>query len=179
MGKRVPIVCKGGIKYKKSGELWRFKKTLQNKNMFRGINTVSMDEKGRLAVPTRYREPLGNEVVLTIDTEERCLLLYPREEWLRVEAKLQELPSFNETTRRLQRLLIGHASDEKVDKSGRILVPALLRDYALFEKEVFMVGQSNKFEVWSEELWRKKREEWLQEPALTRPLPDEMKSFYL
>jgi MraZ protein len=148
--------------------------------MFRGINALTIDGKGRFAVPTRYREALGAQVVLTIDTEEACLLLYPSIEWQIIEDKLQNLPSFNVNARRIQRLLIGHATDMDIDNSGRILLPQLLRDYAHLDKKIVMIGQGNKFEVWDEDLWQQRREHWLATDAsIMDGLPDEMKNFSL
>ena len=95
--------------------------------MFRGINTINIDGKGRLAVPTRYRGARGMEdgasLVVTIDTEETCLLLYPLTEWQIIEGNLQRLPSFDAITRRIQRLLIGHATDVKLDSRKNIAPP--------------------------------------------------------
>lgn len=148
--------------------------------MFRGINAITIDSKGRFAVPTRYREALSAEVVLTIDTEETCVLLYPAAEWQIIEDKLQSLPSFNAYARRIQRLLIGHATDVEIDSSGRVLLPQLLRDYAHIDKKMVMIGQGNKFEIWDEQLWQQRREHWLAEEAsLLDGLPDEMKTFSL
>lgn len=148
--------------------------------MFRGINAITIDSKGRFAVPTRYREVLGAEVVLTIDTEETCVLLYPAAEWQIIEDKLQSLPSFNAYARRIQRLLIGHATDVEIDNSGRVLLPQILRDYAHIDKKMVMIGQGNKFEIWDEQLWQQRREHWLAEEAsLLDGLPDEMKTFSL
>ena len=148
--------------------------------MFRGINAVTIDSKGRFAVPTRYRDALGAQVVLTIDTEESCLLMYPSAEWQIIEDKLQSLPSFNTWARRIQRLLIGHASDVDIDSSGRVLLPPLLRDYARIDKKIVIIGQGNKFEVWNEQAWQQKREHWLtEETSLLDGLPEEMKNFSL
>lgn len=152
--------------------------------MFRGINSITIDGKGRLAVPTRYRDALTAQdkvsLVVTIDPEETCLLLYPAEEWQIIENKLQSLPSFNVAARRIQRLLIGHATDVELDSNGRILLPQLLRDYAQLDKKVVMIGQGNKFEVWDESLWQTRREQWLAEEASKEDgLPDEMKTFSL
>ncbi len=151
--------------------------------MFRGINAINIDGKGRLAVPTRYRDALGQDsssLVVTIDTEETCLLLYPAQQWQVIEDNLQRLPSFNAAARRIQRLLIGHATDVELDGSGRVLLPQLLRDYAQLEKRVVMIGQGNKFEVWDECLWQSRREKWLAEEASREDgLPDEMKTFSL
>ncbi len=152
--------------------------------MFRGINAITIDGKGRLAVPTRYRDELATQdkasLVVTIDPEETCLLLYPTTEWQLIENKLQSLPSFNVAARRIQRLLIGHATDVELDSSGRVLLPPLLRDYAHLDKKVVMIGQGNKFEVWDENLWQSKREQWLQAEASKEDgLPEEMKTFSL
>lgn len=152
--------------------------------MFRGINAITIDTKGRLAIPTRYRSALGAEekipLVVTIDTEETCLLLYTAAQWQIIENNLQKLPSFNKEARRIQRLLIGHATDIELDTNGRILLPTVLRNYAQLEKEVVMIGQGNKFEVWNKELWESRREQWLAEEASeTSGLPDEMKTFSL
>lgn len=152
--------------------------------MFRGINAITIDTKGRLAIPTRYREALVGEdktpMVVTIDTEETCLLLYPAAEWQVIESNLQKLPSFNPAARRIQRLLIGHATDVELDANGRLLMPPLLREYAHLDKKVVMIGQGNKFEIWDEGVWQGRREEWLaEEAARQNELPDEMKTFSL
>lgn len=152
--------------------------------MFRGITAVNIDAKGRLAIPTKYREGLHSsdqgKMVLTIDTETNCLLLYPLSEWEVIEEKLQQLPSFNPQARRIQRLLIGHATEIEMDSAGRILVSQILRDYAVIEKKTMLVGQGKKFELWSEEQWFKARETWLAEEAeATEALPEEMKTLSL
>jgi len=148
--------------------------------MFRGINAITVDPKGRFAVPTKYREVLGQSVVLTIDTEEPCLLLYPAKEWQIIEDKLQNLPSFNALARRIQRLLIGHATDVDIDASGRVLLPQLLREYAHIDKKMVIIGQGNKFEIWDELAWQGRREDWLaEEVSLLDGLPDDMKTFSL
>lgn len=91
--------------------------------MFRGVNKINLDAKGRMALPARYRDQIAdcceNQLVVTIDTETRCLLLYPLPEWETIEKKIESLPSFNPAARRIQRLLIGHATDLELDASGR------------------------------------------------------------
>lgn len=158
--------------------------TKLGKIMFRGINAIHIDGKGRLAIPTRYRESLGadsdNALVITIDTEETCLLMYPLHQWQVIEEKIQRLPSFDPVARRIQRLLIGHATDVVLDGAGRLLLPQVLRDYAQLDKRVLMIGQGAKFELWSEQLWETRRDRWLQEEsARMGQLPDELKTFYL
>lgn len=153
--------------------------------MFRGITGLNIDVKGRMVMPTRYRERICDNsdriVVVTIDTEEKCLLLYSLHEWELIERKLANLPSFNPAARRIQRLLIGHATDIEMDVQGRILLPPLLRDYAGLEKKAVLVGQGKKFEIWDEAHWDECRKRWLQEEseALEADLPDEVKSISL
>lgn len=153
---------------------------------FRGINAISIDEKGRLAMPKRYRDHLLQEqngkMVITIDTEESCLLLYPFASWVEIEAKVAALPTFNNFTRRIQRLLIGHATEVELDNSGRILVPQLLREYAKLNKSVILVGQGKKFEVWAEDEWNNKRKVWLSEGlhnVAGEILPDDLQNISL
>lgn len=152
--------------------------------MFRGINAINIDGKGRIAMPTRYRDALLAEnagaLVVTIDTEETCLLLYPVNAWQVIEANLQRLPSFNAQARRIQRLLIGHATDLELDNNGRVLLPPLLREHAKLDKRAVLIGQGNKFEIWDEMLWQSRRSQWLAEEASGEDvLPDEMKTFSL
>jgi MraZ protein len=151
--------------------------------VFRGVNGINIDTKGRIVMPTRHRERLlesGNCVVLTIDTEEKCLLLYPLSAWEEIENQLAQLPSFNPTARRIQRLLIGHATEVELDSHGRILLPPLLREYAGLSKHAMLVGQGKKFEIWDEMHWQERRNQWLLEETSTDPtLPDEVKKLSL
>jgi len=152
--------------------------------VFRGVNAINLDQKGRMALPTRYRESVHErcegQMIATIDTEDRCLLLYPLPEWLEIERKVEALPSFNKAARRVQRLLIGHATDVEMDKSGRIVLPPVLRQYAGLDKEIMLVGQGKKFEIWSEDHWNAQRDSWLEEDnGLDENLPSEMVSLSL
>jgi MraZ protein len=152
--------------------------------VFRGVNGVNIDVKGRMVMPTRYRDRLQQDsrgcVVLTIDTEERCLLMYPISAWEEIESKLAALPSFNSAARRIQRLLIGHATEAEIDNHGRILLPPLLREYAGLSKRAMLVGQGKKFELWDDTQWNKRRDEWLDEESNSNDdLPDEVKSLSL
>jgi MraZ protein len=152
--------------------------------MFRGTNVITIDIKGRIAIPMRYRAALSVEekipLVVTIDTKEKCLLLYTAAQWQLIEDNLQKLPSFNDEARKIQRLLIGHATDVEADASGRVLLPLVLREYAHLEKDVVMIGQGNKFEVWNKDLWENRCGQWLDEESSgTSGLPDEMKTFSL
>ena len=137
-----------------------------------------------MALPTRYRErvlelSLG-KLVVTIDTDERCLLLYTLPDWEQIERKLDALPSFNAQARRIQRLLLGHATDVEMDGNGRLLLPPPLREYAGLDKHVVLIGQGKKFELWDEQLWNNSRDQWLaQETGEGEPLPAELLSLSL
>lgn len=149
--------------------------------MFRGANNINLDAKGRLAIPVKYRDMLtehcSGELVITIETNERALLIYPRPEWEDLERKVQALSSFNPATRRVQRLLIGYATDTTIDGSGRILISPPLREYAQLDKKTIMLGQSNKLELWSEENWLDRQEQWLAESDAE--LPPELENLSL
>ncbi len=152
--------------------------------MYRGINAVTIDVKGRFAIPSRIRSTLQEKtrgsLVATIDTEERCLLIYPLLEWEMIENKIAALPTFNPITRRIQRLLIGHASELELDAHGRILLPPLLRQHAQLEKSAVLVGQGKKFELWNESCWQTARDIWLQETGgHTGALPSELEAISL
>lgn len=135
--------------------------------MFRGLSAGQIDSKGRITIPANYRtlmvEEASGSLVVTIDTEDRCLLLYPFPQWQVIEEKLEALPSFQPAARRIQRLLLGHATELELDRQGRILLPPLLRDYAELDKSVILVGQGKKIEIWNERLWEDVRATWLAE----------------
>ncbi len=136
---------------------------------FRGVSNLSLDAKGRIVLPARYRERLAelcaSQLVVTIDTDQPCLLIYPLPEWEEIEAKIEALPSFNPTTRRIQRLLIGHATEVEVDGNGRMLLSNPLREYAQLGKKVVLIGQGKKFELWDEEVWAQRIQIWLDDGA--------------
>ena len=133
--------------------------------LFRGISAVTMDAKGRMALPVRFRELLRERwdgaLVATIDTAERCLLLYPQPLWEEIQAQLEALPNVDPATRRFQRLLIGHATDLELDGSGRVVVPPMLREYAGLAGKIVLLGQGRKIEIWAEEQWAARRDAWL------------------
>ncbi len=136
-------------------------------NLFKGIHTLNLDSKGRLGIPVTYRDHimglLKGSMVITIDTEEKCLLLYPQGTWSKIQNKINALPSFNKNARRIQRLLIGHAEDIDVDTSGRILISRPLRDYASLSKKVTLIGQGEKFEIWDQSFWNENVDKWREE----------------
>jgi len=131
---------------------------------FRGINNIAVDAKGRMALPARYRERLleacGGRLIVTVD-QDHCLLVYPLPEWEIIEEKLNNLPSLNKQSRLLQRLLIGYATDLEMDGQGRILLPAMLREYAGLKKKAVLIGQGKKLEIWDEDTWVESQEEWV------------------
>lgn len=134
--------------------------------MFRGVSTINLDEKGRMAVPARYRAELAeccdNQVVMTVGLD-KCLLLYPLPEFEAIERKLVKLPALDKKAKRLQRLLIGHAAEGEMDGQGRLLIPEPLRRFAGLDKKVALIGQGNKFEVWDETAWTQARDAWIEE----------------
>ncbi|MDD5275471.1 MAG: division/cell wall cluster transcriptional repressor MraZ [Methylovulum sp.] len=139
--------------------------------MFRGISSINLDDKGRLAVPTRYREELhtccGRQMVVTVAVNERCmgesgcLWLYPLPEWEKVEQTISKLSTLNKMAGKLRRFLIGNATECEMDAQGRLLLPEKLRKFAGMDKKIVLVGQLNKFEIWNEEAWMVKENEWL------------------
>jgi MraZ protein len=126
-------------------------------SVFRGLNTINLDAKGRMALPTRYRdavlEKCAGQMILTIDIQQKCLLLYPLPTWQVIESSLSKLSGFDDFNRQIQRLLIGYASEVEMDANGRVMVPGPLRTKAKLDKNVVLVGQGQKFEVWDEAAW--------------------------
>ena len=145
--------------------------------MFRGATKITLDAKGRMAIPTRYRERVlarcDGHLVATVDRD-YCLLIYPLPEWEDIERKLTRLSNFNKQARALQRLMMGHAAELDMDSAGRILLPRELRDFAGLERSAMLIGQGNKFELWDEERWTKRRDEWLADDDIE--LPAELES---
>jgi transcriptional regulator MraZ len=145
--------------------------------VFRGVNALNLDVKGRMAMPTKYRERLkvhcSGQLIITVDPD-HCLLIYPLPEWEEIERTIAHLPNLDKQTRRLQRLLIGHATECELDGQNRILLPPPLREFAALDKRVVLIGQGNKFELWNEETWNERRDKWLadavEEQSLTAGL---------
>lgn len=139
--------------------------------MFRGISSINLDDKGRLIIPTRYRDELqeccDHHLVVTVAVNERCvgesgcLWLYPLPEWERLEQTISKLPTLNKMAGKLRRFLIGNATECEMDTQGRLLLPEKLRKFSRLEKKIVLVGQLNKFEIWNEEAWNAKESEWL------------------
>jgi MraZ protein len=151
--------------------------------VFRGINTINLDTKGRMAMPSRYREQLSStcagQLVVTIDTNHKCLLLYPLSEWEHIERQIESLSSFDPMSQRVKHLLIGHANDLELDGSGRILLPQELRKYANLEKHVCLIGQGKKLEIWDQDSWNQQRDLWLGEKSNEGELPEKLRTLAL
>ena len=138
--------------------------------MFRGLNKISLDAKGRISIPTKYRSELSkygsNELVCTIDIDQ-CLLLYPKKVWLEIERKIMALPSLDKSSRMLQRLMVGYASELLLDRHNRILVPIELREFSGIKKSAMFIGQGQRFEIWNYKSWNQSRDSWLKKSDLT------------
>ena len=151
--------------------------------MFRGVNVINLDPKGRMAMPSRYRDRLTSEfsgrLVATIDPMAKCLLLYPIDVWEEIQKKIEALSSFNPDTRKFQRMMIGYATDVEMDGSGRILLSQVLRNHAELDKHVALVGQGKKLELWSETNWAEQTELWLSQASSGGELPAELQSLSL
>jgi MraZ protein len=151
--------------------------------MFRGATKTTLDAKGRLAIPARYRDRLSNrcegQLICTVD-QDYCLLLYPLPDWEDIERKLMRLPSLNRKARRLQRLMVGYASELEVDGHGRVLIPRELREFASLDRQAMLIGQGNKFELWDEARWNERRDEWLADDGADGlGLPSDLESLSL
>ncbi len=127
---------------------------------------MSIDAKGRLAMPKNHRDKLEEngvrELVVTADPS-RCLLVYPKPMWEEVEKKVNELPNSSKYTRIIQRLYIGYATDIELDGTGRMLLPNELREYAGLDRKGVLIGQGKKFELWDERTWEIESEKWKQQ----------------
>lgn len=116
----------------------------------------TLDKKGRVIVPSRLREELGEVFVITRGLD-GCLFLYPMQEWKNLEERFKSLSFTKSETRAFMRLLFSGASEVEIDKQGRILLPQLLREHARFQKDVVFIGVSNRAEIWSKEIWEEYR----------------------
>ena len=149
--------------------------------MFRGATKITLDAKGRLAIPTRYRERIATrcdgQLVITLDRD-HCLLIYPLPDWEEIERKLVRLPSLQKRSREMQRIMLGYANEVEVDGAGRILLSRELREVAGLERTAMLIGQGHKFELWDEERWNAIRDDWLNADD-DGDLPPELESLSL
>ncbi|MFZ4538240.1 division/cell wall cluster transcriptional repressor MraZ [Propionivibrio sp.] len=129
--------------------------------MFQGAAALSLDVKGRLAIPARHREALvaasAGQLVLTAHPH-RCLLLYPAAAWEPIRDKVLATSSLNLQSAGIKRLLVGNAREETMDSTGRLLIAPELRQFAQLEKQVWLVGQGSHFEIWSDAGWQNQQE---------------------
>jgi MraZ protein len=116
--------------------------------------------------------------VVTIDRDQ-CLLIYPLSDWEEIERRLMRLPTLNEHARRLQRLMVGHATDVELDGHGRLLLPPKLREFAHLDRNAMLIGQGNRFELWDEARWDERRDQWLNGVESSVSLPAELSSLSL
>lgn len=122
--------------------------------MFIGEYTLSIDEKGRLSIPVKFRSDLKGKAVVTRGLDS-SLFLYPQAEWQKLAQKLSALPISKANTRAFSRLMLAGAMDCQLDKLGRIVVPDYLRSFAKIHKRVVIAGLYNRLEIWDEALWSK------------------------
>lgn len=120
--------------------------------MFMSEYNHTIDTKGRLIVPSKFRDQLGDEFVVTKGMD-GCLFVYANEDWNALEQKLTSLPLINKEARKFARFFLAGAAQVEVDKQGRILLPSNLRDFAGLEKDVVLVGVGSRIEIWSKENW--------------------------
>jgi MraZ protein len=150
--------------------------------MFRGATKLTVDDKGRVVMPTRHRDRLrehsAGRVVVTVDRDQ-CLLLYPLPEWEQIERKIMALPTLQPQARRLQRLMVGHAADLEIDAHGRLLLPAELREFAGITRFAMLIGQGARFELWDEARWNERREVWLKSDDTAAALSADLDSLSL
>lgn len=151
--------------------------------MFRGENKVTLDAKGRFAMPTRYRDAIqedaNGQLIVTIDYADTCLLIYTLPDWEEIESKLSKLPALNPVARSVQRLMLGHATELELDAQGRILVPPNLREYAGLTRDVVLSGQGKRFELWDELQWVTRRDQSVKDNRANAPLPPELSTLSL
>ena len=120
--------------------------------MFMGEYNHTIDPKGRLIIPAKFREALGDEFVVTKGLD-GCLFVYANTEWNNFEEKLRTLPLTNKNARQFTRFFLAGAAACEVDKQGRILIPQVLREFAKLEKDVVLLGVASRIEIWSKEVW--------------------------
>lgn len=134
--------------------------------MFRGINTVSVDAKNRLALPSKTREILRdnqiNDLVMTLNPWDRSIWLYPLHEWVRIEEKLSSLNDLNTGTRRTKQIMRGYATDVSLDANGRFVISTEMIKLSKISDDAVVLGQGNKIEIWDSQRWSEERDKWLE-----------------
>jgi MraZ protein len=120
--------------------------------MFMGEYQHSLDDKGRLIVPAKFREDLGEQFIITRGLD-NCLFVYPVAQWKVLEEKIKELPTAHADTRAFVRMFFSGAVEAELDKQGRVVIPQHLREHAKIDRDVYVIGISTKVEVWAKETW--------------------------
>ncbi len=127
--------------------------------MFRGRHTYAIDEKGRVSIPSKFRDVLngrGQQTLMVTNDLDSCLVAFPMDAWIEEEKKIQSLPNFVSEALQYKRFYISGAQECPLDRQGRVLIPPSLRDHAELRREALFVGLLEKFEIWSPELWQPK-----------------------
>jgi len=147
--------------------------------MFQGATGLNLDDKGRIAVPTKHRAYLkghADQAVVLTAHPHRCLLLYPLSAWEPIRENIMTFSSFDKAASAFKRVLVGFAEELELDSSGRLLISQPLRHFAHFEKQVMLIGQGSHFEIWSTQFWDKQLENLEVEPD---SLSSDFKNFAL
>lgn len=129
--------------------------------MFQGAAALSLDAKGRMAIPSKHRDALsapGNGRMVLTAHPHRCLLLYPEPSWQPIRAQVLAASGLQAETAGIKRLLVGLAEDVELDSAGRLLISPVLRKYAQLDKDIYLVGLGSHFELWSEAAWTAQQE---------------------
>ena len=126
---------------------------------FKGVNLIKVDDKGRMAMPSKHRQVLqtyceGRLVVTAF--QDKCLLLYPSRQWPAIETQLLELPNASGEVRDMHRVMLGYATECTMDSNGRFLLSLMSRDFACIDRQAVLLGQGNKFELWGNRVWEEK-----------------------
>ena len=142
--------------------------------MFRGATKVTVDDKGRVVVPTRHRTLLAargeGRLVVTADRD-KCLLIYPTPDWEQIEQQVMNLPSLHPRSYELQHLLVGRASEVEIDGHGRIGLSTELREFVQLDRSAMLIGQGKRLELWDEARWNEHCAEWAKTPLSGTDLP--------
>ncbi|MDK2820670.1 MAG: transcriptional regulator MraZ [Clostridia bacterium] len=148
-GKFIPMENRSGIKWSVVAPSGR---KVGDRPMFMGEYLHTIDNKGRFIIPAKFRDQLGESFVITKGMD-NCLFVYPMNVWVEIEQKLRSLPFTRADARAFVRFFFSGATECELDRQGRVLLPVNLREYAKLEKEIVVVGVSNRIEIWSRKLW--------------------------
>lgn len=145
-------------------------------NFYRGASNITMDSKGRLAIPSRYRNALKDScqgALFLTASYSGCILIYPHDEWLAAEQQICQFPTLNKSLSHIRRLMIGFATESEMDAQGRVLIPNPLRDYAQIKTQAMLLGQGEKFELWDPNRWDKECQSKAEEDLYAQGISDE------